>query len=134
MADDVAHLVFRVYKPVASDDESWVYLYSAVQSVCFCQKMRVGLVAGGKSLHLSIYGGVIDGFATVDIMVAEFCTDHNILDIDVVTIATRTTAADDAVGVVLIDHPLGPKGCIDLADATLLNQYVTVLKHLLQLM
>ena len=67
-------------------------------------------------------------------MVAEFCTDHNILDIDVVAVTTGTATADDAVGVVLIDHPLGPKGCIDLADATLLNQYVTVLKDLLQLM
>ena len=69
--------------------------------------MRVGLVAGGQPLYLSVDRRVIDGFATVDIMVAEFCTDHNILDIDVVAVTTRTTAADDAVGVELVDHALG---------------------------
>ena len=66
-------------------------------------------------------------------MVAEFCADYDILDVDVVAIATGTATTDDAVGVELVDHPLGTKGCIDFADATLLHQHITVLKHLLQL-
>ena len=68
--------------------------------------MWVGLIAGGETLYLSVDRRVIDGFATVDIMVAEFCTDHNILDIDVVAVTTGTATADDAVGVKLIDHSL----------------------------
>jgi hypothetical protein len=95
--------------------------------------MRVGLVAGGKSLHLSVDSRVIDGFATVDIMVAEFRTDHNILDIDVVAVTTGTAAADDAVGVELINHSLSTERRIDLANATLLYQHVAVLEDLLQL-
>ena len=133
VADDVAHLVFRVYKPVASDDESWVYLYTAVQSVCFCQKMWVGLIAGGETLHLSIDGGVVNSCAAIDIVVTELAANHYILNVDVVTIATGTTAADDAVGVELINHSLSTERRIDLANATLLYQHVAVLEDLLQL-
>jgi hypothetical protein len=66
-------------------------------------------------------------------MVAEFRTDHNILDIDVVAVTTGTAAADDAVGVELINHSLSTERRIDLANATLLYQHVAVLEDLLQL-
>jgi hypothetical protein len=95
--------------------------------------MWVGLIAGGKALHLSVNRRVIDGSAAVDIMIAKFCTDYNILDVDIVAIATGTTAADDAVGVELINHSLSTERRIDLANATLLYQHVAVLEDLLQL-
>jgi hypothetical protein len=84
-------------------------------------------------LHLTIDGGVVDGFTTIYVVVAQLAADHHILDIDVVAIATGTAAADDAVGVELINHSLGTKGGIDFADATLLYQHVTVVEQLLQL-
>jgi hypothetical protein len=55
-------------------------------------------------------------------VVAELGADDDILDVDVVAIASGTSAGDDAVGVELVDHTLGAECGIDLADATLLDE------------
>jgi hypothetical protein len=55
------------------------------------------------------------------------------LYVDVVAITTGTAAGDDYVGVELIDHALGTKGGINLADTTFLHSYVVLTEELLQL-
>ena len=60
--------------------------------------------------------------------------DHDILNFDVVAIATSTARGDDDVGLILVYHLGSAEGCIDLAHATLLNDDVAVLKQVLQLL
>ena len=100
----------------------------------FFQQIGVGLVSGGETLHLSVLGRVVDGRTTIDIVIAELAAHYDVLYLDVIAIATRTTAGDDAVGVELVDHLLGTKGRIDLADAAFAHQHIAVGEELLQLL
>ena len=89
------------------------------------QHVGVGGKACGETLHLAVDSGVVDGCATVDIVIAKLAADDNVLNVDVVAIASGTAAGDDAVGVELVDHALGTQSGIHLAYTTLLNQNVT---------
>ena len=97
----------------------------------FAQQIRIGSVACGKPLHLTILGAVVDGRAAVDVVIAELSADDYVLHVDVVAIASGTAAGDDAVGVELVDHALGTQGGVNLTDATLLNQHVIAVEELL---
>ena len=66
-------------------------------------------------------------------MVDQFGADDDVLDVHVVAVAAGTTAADNHIGVKLIDHTLCTEGGVHLTDAALLDAYLTVCKELLQL-
>ena len=93
------------------------------QFLCFAQEVRVDTKAGGEALHLSVDGGVVDGPATIHVMVGEFGTYHHVLEVDVVTITTGTTGGDDDIGFVLADHLHCLDGSIHGGDAALLENH-----------
>ena len=97
----------------------------------FAEQIGIDRVACGKPLHLSIDGSVINGCAAVYIVIGKLSADDYVLNVDIVAVASGTTARNNTVWVELIDHALGAQGGIDLADATLLNQYVTTAEELL---
>jgi hypothetical protein len=80
---------------------------------------------------LSIDGGVVNGSSTIDIVVGHFSAHNDILYVDIVAITTGASTGDDDVRVELVNHPLGTKGSVHLADATLLYAYILVTEELL---
>jgi hypothetical protein len=64
-------------------------------------------------------------------VVGDFLADDNVLDTDIVAITTGASTGDDDVRVELVNHPLGTKGSVHLADATLLYAYILVTEELL---
>ena len=90
----MAHLLFRVDEPVACDDETGMNIDGRLltfELLSECQQAGISLETGRHSLYLPILGGVIDGLAAIDIVIAEFRTDDDILHIDIIAVATGTT-------------------------------------------
>ena len=120
--DNLAHLLFRIDKPVARDDEA---LMDSKLSTLL-QQPRVGLEPHGHALHLSILGGVVDGGAAIHVVIAQLGAHHHVLHVDVVAIPSGTTTGDNHVGMELIDHALSPQGGVHLAYSTLLHHHVSI--------
>jgi len=66
-------------------------------------------------------------------MVSQLCAHHHILYLHVVAMSPGTAAGDDDVGFKIVNHALGPKGSVHLADTALLYPYTAVAEELLQL-
>ena len=85
VADNLAHLLLCVDKPVASDDKALVDGYRSRQLLRLAKQIGIGVEARGKALHLSVDAGA-DGCSAIDVVIDQLCTDYDILDADVVTV------------------------------------------------
>lgn len=141
VADNLAHLVLGVNKPVAGNDETRVKTDVRRltidglerQAGSFIEQPRVSPEACGKPLHLS-EKGTAGSIATIDVMIAELGADNNILNADALAMTTGTTAGNDDVGTELVDDTLSTQRGIDLTYATLLDADIDVAhKELTQL-
>ena len=75
----------------------------------------ISLIACGQSLHLSVLGGVVNGCSTVDIVVAEFSADNDVLYLNIVAVSSGTSATNNTVRAELVNHLL----CTDYRRHTL---------------
>ena len=92
MLYNLTHLLLGVYKPVACDDEAWVYadiLEMLVEIKGFQEQILVDLKTRRKTLHLSV-DTFAHRFTAIDIVIGKLAAHHHILHIDVVTITTGT--------------------------------------------
>ena len=129
--DDAAHLLLRVDKPVARDNESGMdgqRMVAVGQLAGLRQQTGVGLEAGGHALHLAVLGGVVDGCAAIHIVVAQLGAHHHILNVDVVAVAAGTSRRYYHVGVMFEDEFLCSQRRIDSSYAALDEDNLFVFK------
>ena len=99
LLNDATHLVLRIDKPVARHDKSRDDAHLVVrQCHGLLQQLGIRLIAGRKSLHLTINRRIVDGTTAIHVVVAHLFADHHILDFEVVAMSASTTAGDDDVG------------------------------------
>ena len=127
---DFGHLLLGIHKPVACDNQTRL----RTGQLRLLQQIGISLIAGGKSLYLSIDGRVVDGLATIHIVVGQFRTHDDILKVDVIAITAGTAAGNDTVGFVLTDHLYGLYGCVDSGDAALLQDQLVFWKQRTELL
>ena len=136
VTDDLAHLLLRVYKPVAGDDEAGLDGEGGLafgQRFCHAEHPLVGGEAGRHALHLAVLRAVVDGTSAIDVVINKFRTGNDILHAEVVAVAAGAAAGDDGVGLVLANHLGRADGRVHLADAALHNHKPRVVaENLLQ--
>ena len=133
MTDNLAHLFLGIHEPVARDDQAGMNLDIARQRQRLLQQPRSRLIAGRQTLHLTILRTVINSRSAIHVMIGQLRAHHHVLNVHVVAISAGTAAGDDDIGMKLVNHTLGTKGGIHLADATLLYHHISVSKQRLEL-
>ena len=88
VANNLAHLLLGVNKPVACDNQSRF----GTHSLSNFQQVWVGLITGWEALDLAKYSGIVDGTTAINIVVGKLGTNHYVLQIDIVAITTSTSA------------------------------------------